>query len=436
MALNYTVETVAVTFEGDSLVANSFPVTLIVTPDEGYTVDAADFSVESIVDSSGQVSPILGTIAQGGDQVFITITTDAPGSMPLVDIELLVDIDGEASLPPVTIAGDLIIQHTNVSFPAVSSTYSMEGQPGEIVEILSLNIEADADYKLTNLYSVIVALTNEYLENYDVNIVETLSSGEVTEIDITINYTLPAESVTGDIINITANAEEAFTPSVVYTAYSQEDTLLRYEEVEWGAKILGSDGATATITVHDTTADVAVGVYDFVVGSGPNSNQIKASITLPAVLVDSDYTLTFSGDIDPGFTQTNPLVVQRRDLQREVTFTVANVAGYGITLSYSPIIGVAGSPFGVEEAVVITVESMTLGNLVDVSSVPTVADQFSNLDPLSNGGTDILQYSTATVAGGGTTDMTITYFVEAFNFGTTDVVCDIDLSAILTDTAP
>ena len=99
---NYTVSTSTTQeFSGDSVANSTVPssVVLVITPNAGYNVSASDFSIGSpfpieILNATFANTTVANTV---GNLVNVTVTV-APGFvMPSVNVQLLIDIDGDAT---------------------------------------------------------------------------------------------------------------------------------------------------------------------------------------------------------------------------------------------------------------------------------------------------------------------------------------------------
>ena len=446
---NYTVTTESFEVVGGTWLYLTVPtITLTIIPDEGYEVDAGDFVL-------GDVNPaVTGVVfTNSGDNVIATGTINPTYIMPSGATDLPIDIDGFATLIAKTVSGNIVVQTANTNLVNATIPFSFSGNSGETIQITSTSIAADSGYSLNGTYATLTTFidpTNAYPTNYNIDTVNTEDvDGNVIISNVTITYVIPETSVSGDIIYITAEAQLIVVPLITYTSYLvataavQAATNLFYaqyrpESIDF--QIYGEQGASVTITVYDTTNAVQISQETKVFGAPAlEAGYLKMSGSVPAVAVDTDYTFTFSGDIDPGFSQPNPVLLQQRDYESTLTIATTAVTGYTITQSPTTptITGSQISSSGLLKAlldVTYIITSTTPGNLVGTKLGLNFFNDFTNSDSGTNGGMAVI--GTSSIIGGDTEEMRITYSLEVTTFGTADVTMSLDLTSNLRNTTP
>ncbi len=444
---NYSINSQAAQIAAGDLLSTA-NINLTITADTGYTVLASDFSLG---DANPDVDSVFFT--DNGDGTVNALVIFAAGAiMPSNNKELLIDIDGVANPIQNQLSGTINVVTSNTALASTTIPYSISGDTGEEVLIDTITLTADTGYEYSDgTHSFIIDPTNDYPGNYRIEEVDTITTGSVTAIEVSIYYTFTNEDITGESIFITANAVEIFTPSSTYNSYlffteaTQNGSgayQYSYDPASLDIKVFGTEDASVTIELYDTTNAASIDSQTKLVGSGVNATEVRFTFDLPSTTIDTDYTITFSGDIDPGFSQANPININQKELDTIVTYSFTPVTGYNITQVPIPVSvsGVEGVVTPVEQInttknITYSITSTTPGNLVDLTSAADFLEDFSNADSALNGGTQFL-VGVPLMSGEASETFIVTYAITVNYFGSSNITCNLDLSSKLTNTAP
>ena len=352
-------------------------VTLIITPNAGYEINATNFSPKNPLPPFVQSV----TFTQSGFNIECVILYIEPSEMPNNDVLIALCITGYASLIGVSVAGIVNYYTTFASTGVPSSTapYSGTGLISSTSEITNLTVIATTGYYFPVLptASLVVGSLTDY------SIVPTLindAAGNLIQVNFAVNYTFPNYSVTGDRIVVTANAVEIYNPAVGISAYSINTSLIGVGGETRTMTVFGSSGSVFTIAMDgtDLVTNITMGV----------NGSYSFPIVFPAVTTNTTYSILLSGDLVSPFAQTNPFTIQQR-VNTEVTFSVSFPTGIAtqssVVKSYLPF---QSPPVG-DAAEVInfgwSITPMVSSNLILIRQ-PVIGD-WSNLNPVLNGGT-------------------------------------------------
>ena len=378
---NFTVNVVSFNeTEGVDWTQSRPSVTLTITPNAGYAIDVADFSpinpLPNYVDSV--------TFSQSGTNIECIILYTSPSIMPSSDVLVALCINGSASLIEVSVGGVVNYYTTFTSTPtppSSTSPYSGTGLIFSTSEITNLTVTATTGYYFPVL--PVASLVVGTLANY--SIVSTLindAAGNLIQVNFAVNYTFPNYSVTGDRIVVTADAAEIYVPVTGISSYSMNTSLV------------GFGGETRTMTVYGSSGSVftvAMDGVDLVTNITMSSTgSYSFPVVFPAVTTDTTYSILLSGDLVSPFAQTNPFTIQQK-VNTEITLSV--LFPNGITTQNSVVKSYL--PFG-EPPVGDVAETInfawnitpTSPSLLSLSRQPII-DDWSNLNPVLNGGSDV-----------------------------------------------
>jgi len=337
---NYIFTDIQYTIPEGSNVSILYPtVQITIVPNSGYTANAADFSLDSSF-SDDAVQSVVFT--QDGLNVLCTVTFDTGFFMPSGNYTIPLCVVGEGKVGEITIGGTI---STNVG-PNITGSpnegggtpYSNSGLVGETELLLTRSYTAASGYYLT---STGLQVTNGNASNY--NIVQTPVydlDNNLTSISYDVNYIYPNQSISGDRLSIyQVSAREIFVAPQYVTSYSNlPGTVNGFGESFTNWKIFGGEGASVTAIMTDTYSGNSwtlvdnetidnTGILNVPVINFPN---ISGGATAKEV-----YRITLTGDLDPNFTQPNPITIWQSTLIPEITFT--GLSTNGIT-GYTPVV--------------------------------------------------------------------------------------------------
>jgi len=296
MANNYTTTTpTTLEFQGDNVGAGTIPLTydIVITPDTGFTVQAADFSIGSTLPIEvTSVSFADTTTAYAlGNLVVATVTLAQWYTMPGSSDVIEVDIDGRAlpfAQPKLSFTtSSNIIGGSKGRFIAASGVTMVSSGGGEgtiDTRVFDVDIPANSQ-KLVVSYIIDASIADEgYYSSppqhkitspdaskwssqvlsikYGTTTDDKTASaklGEITYYQIDFYYDMGDSAVPlsdGNFITMTTVAPKAFTTPVVsinkarYDGY-QNQSILPSRDIDLSLNVLGSPGATYDILVMD-----------------------------------------------------------------------------------------------------------------------------------------------------------------------------------------
>lgn len=336
---NYTFTDIQYTIpEGDN-VSILYPTAQItIVPNSGYTASAADFSIDPSF-SDNAVFDVSFT--QAGLNVLCTVTFDTGFVMPSSNYTIPLCVVGEGKVGEITIGGTI---STNVGpnitgdISETNTPYSNSGLVGETELLLTRNYTAAPGYYLTSTgLQVVEGNASNYNivqgPTYDVD-------GNLTGISYAVNYTYPNQSIAGDRLSISeVAASEIFVAPQYVTSYSNlPGTVNGFGESFTNWKIFGGEGASVTAIMTDTYSGNSwtlvdnetidnTGILNVPVINFPNISGGATAIEV--------YRITLTGDLDPNFTQPNPLIIwQSTSIPR---ISINAISTNGIT-GFTPVV--------------------------------------------------------------------------------------------------
>jgi hypothetical protein len=274
-------------------------VSLVITPNTGYTVTAANFS--PIAPLPTYVSSVV--FSQNGLNVDCVITYIAPNIMPSANVLIELCIKGSAVEKQVCVAG--VVSQCDVSnckspiagAPDVAySACQVYGSTGVVVASYFVNAESGHYFPTTPSLSVVIGDPNNYTitgtEGYD-------SDGNLISVTFQVSYNFPLADVTGDKICLTAHAVVVYNPPVKITSYSFPIVgNVPSGGLNTSFNVFGIEGAAWNLVSTSTGLGIPIAATSGVLDS-TGTTAIAASF--PSVNVDTTYTITLSGDLASTF---------------------------------------------------------------------------------------------------------------------------------------
>ena len=302
----YTVTEYEVEAEvGDQVNLDVTEFALNIIPNDGYVIDAADFSIGDALPS--QIATVVFSNGTGG-VVKATCTFDASFIMPSNDIEILIDIDGVASLVGYTINGNYITSETNTTTTSGTTAFSVTGSEGDEVTLFTRTFTASSGYYFNTLPYHYQDPAARSQDNYIVTWQDSALGDNVTARQYTVKYIIGTENETLNDLYFVANADLAsvspgtpvlnsyFVDPKNYAATGETRTFKFYGEPGAAFTISTSTAPTlwspASLTLDDT------GYTQYSITVGENSSGL-----------DINWSYTLGGDIASPFTQANPFTI-------------------------------------------------------------------------------------------------------------------------------
>ena len=333
---NYTFTNIQYNIPEGSNVSILYPTAQItIVPNSGYTANAADFSI----DPSFSDNAVLDvSFTQDGLNVLCTVIFDTGFVMPSNNYTIPLCVVGEGKVAGITIGGFFsAIVGPNISGNSTETNtpYSNSGIFGETETLFSKTYTANTDYYLDVGNGMQIIQGNQ--SNY--NIVQTPtydSENRLTSITYDVNYIYPNQNISGDRISIKEiAASEIFVAPQYVTSYSSlPSTVSGFGGqfiTNW--QIFGGEGASVTAIMTDTSG----GSWTLINNQTIDSTGI---LTVPVVefpdiygscngYCSEEYTITLSGDLDPNFAQSNPIIIYQTTVSPRIALTATS--SYGVT---------------------------------------------------------------------------------------------------------
>ena len=351
--INYTVtevsflETAGVDFSIDQP-----SVTLLLTPNQGYTLNLSDFTVvtplpnyvSSVVFSEGIVAGTLNCL----------ITYLQPSIMPFTDVLVDVCSTGSAVFIGYNISGTISqCDVSNTKIPVFSDPpvqYSGTGFYNTTTTFATYVVTAETTYYYPTAPTLSVVVGNP--SDYSITAVNTLDlQGRITETTFTIQYTFPAIDVSSDNICLVANAVSIYNPQVKINSYSFAPGATVDQDGQTTDFIInGIEGANWTLNVLSSNLVNIVNTSGVIDSTGT----FTVPIPFPSTLIDQTWTITLAGgDLSSSFDTPNgqPSVIvlnQYIDTTLGFAFTSTNsgiTVGSATTLTFPPYAQQYQSPF-------------------------------------------------------------------------------------------
>lgn len=280
-------------------------VSLIITPNTGYTITAANFS--PITPLPTYVNSVVFT--QNGANIDCVITYIAPSIMPSANVLIELCIQGIAIERQICVAG--VVSQCDVSDtkvprntdPDVSyAACGIIGSTSTVVASYQVTAESGYYYPTAPTLAVVIGDPNNYtitdVKSYD-------ASGNIIGVLFTVAYTFPLNDVTGDKICLTANAVQIYNPPVKITSYSfPTGNSIQTNGQTTNFTINGVQGANWALNIVSNALATIINTS----GTLDSTGTFIVPVTFPAVTVSATYTVTLTGDLASTFCTVAPYV--------------------------------------------------------------------------------------------------------------------------------
>jgi len=342
---NFTVNVVSFieTAGTDWTIANP-SVSLTITPDAGYAINAINFS--PIAPLPTYVGSVVFT--QNGLNIDCVITYTSPSIMPSVDVLISLCIQGYAERSTIVISGVLKGSTSNVSIPAsgdLPRNYSGSGEWDTSLLVLTQVVTASTGYFFATLPVLSLSIGN--LKNYTITSIKTFDAkNRLIQVVFSVSYKFPEANVTGDLFVLTANAVQYPNPLVKIVAYQfNSQNVIQQAGETRTFTIYGIEGANWALIGSYTPGNVIVVNASGVIDA---TGQAVVSVVFPATTnVNRTFTFTLTGDLAASFNTANgqtstPSVIQYVQSSLSLVFTSTNAAitvGPAVVRYYLPYTG-------------------------------------------------------------------------------------------------
>jgi hypothetical protein len=309
---------------------------IVITPSSGFTVTASDFSLTSPI-PTGITNY---SFVQSGSNVVLNFEFADNTIMPGNNIEFPLCIQGNASGQLYIIDGTFTINTENAIPTSESGQYSGSGTFASTTNVLTKTVTANGGFYFFDEPQISLAIGNP--NNY------TISSNKVydinanlTSVTFNVSYTFPNQNISGDLIDIQAEA----IPIVIPTQYINAFTLNGTSGYIYTANVNGETltlnlsgdvGAIYSVELVDINSTTVVYASNVAISSSG-----KAQITGISIPNYSEnkhpYELKITGDINPVIANNGAGVKISIGQAEPVSITIR-------ATSTNPNIDVFGSP--------------------------------------------------------------------------------------------
>ena len=222
MALNNcTINSAAVNVtKGQAIGSGVANQVLTITPNTGYVVAAADFTIASPPTGISSITKANSGVAYADDNKVI-ITCDLDDSyVANANVFFTIDVDGDAvdkKARPWTFAGtwDQVVNSNITAAPITNlngNAYSGSNTQNNKTQLFVQTYTAASGYYFSAAPTFTPTSVGTYANNYQSVITETAwSAGKVTAYKVEVNFTSPAANVTGHNIDVNGGTVVAFS---------------------------------------------------------------------------------------------------------------------------------------------------------------------------------------------------------------------------------
>jgi hypothetical protein len=295
---NYTVsDAVFSVIEGSSIYGTQQTATLTITPNTGFTVDYQDFSV-----IPGTLPSEINSVIfqQSGANVLCIATFNQTAIMPSENVTLNLCIEGSANEKKFYVSGGFGVEWANfyvdVAMDPLEKIYYAEGVYGEKVKIAEYIITAP-----NPLYEIIpnTDITNLPSTNYSYTIIPSYDiNGYYVSSLVEVFYTFPNFNFDAGLDNITlfTGGVQIFVEEPVLTAYTISNTNVSQNGMFINMTLYANPGAEISLEIYNgSTTEQLLTDYVF------DNYSYQLQIEIPAVLADTVYLITLTGDLSSTF---------------------------------------------------------------------------------------------------------------------------------------
>ena len=350
---NYTVTSVVYTAASGTNVYNTNPTAVLtITPNEGYSIDANNFSWTNT--DLNYINTVAFT--QDGDNVLCTVTFDNPFTMPAANVDLGLCISGEATISELCCEIDLSVITPTV---ATGNNWNLDiqdnspvpeniifnvcGVEGQTITLFSRTYTCQNGYFFQSNETPDVSLIVADINQYTVTETNTTNSdGQITSTTIKVDYTFSdkcggTSSYPNDTIKIQLwPGTQIQVPEIKITNYTLNTSDVGPNGAQRTMRVYGCVGATFTLESNNgailslaASDEEETSVSITPTQTIPSSGYIDVYIQIPASGSSAQYCFTLAGDLIDPFPQTNPICIN----QYNKTILTFNTTGANLTVT-------------------------------------------------------------------------------------------------------
>lgn len=374
-------------------------VVLTLVPDEGYVIDAENFSV--IAPLPNYVSSVVFSQSEQNSSNITCLVNLTPGAvMPESDINIDLCISGFSSTDNYCVSGTYTYSRSlNVTPSFKIKSYSSCGSFGETKTVFTQSVSAIPGYYFEIQPTISQAAGDP--ANYTSTFSNVLDiEGNVVTTVFTITYTFTNQEVTGDAWTIDAVAQIIYVPVVEITNYNINTAAFPAQGAFRYDTIYGAPGANFTLNasadILDTGALTPI-EFEPIFGASVSGvigadGTFPVGVLIPVTTSNTSYTITISGDLQNPFSQ-NETVTLLQYTNTEVTYTAS-----GTGLIVSPSYDVSGLSYSQQQPNIVTNVAYSIAPADPNSNITINDPAFSSDRDIPNSVTEDVQF-TATGTG-------------------------------------
>jgi hypothetical protein len=466
MALtNCTITSASLTVTAGQDLGSTPDQVLVITPNTGYVVSAADFT-----NNSGSVNGITsitltnsGSAYEASNKVLVTCNVDDNFSTSS-NVTLTIDIDGEAKLAEAleyTIAGSLVQTICSTSLKE-NTTFNGSGAEGDTSLLFTkvVTVSNTLTHFFPTTPSIVLHSVGNYASNYTREAVnQVYTNGRLTSVTLKLYWTHPAENVAGHTITIDCPQVTIPTPKTLITDLFVDESAIDSKGGRRSITITGNSGATFSLTItrtsnsdtYDFTTNTFTSSSTVLTGTIPASGSVGAFVIIPTNSSGDTYNFscvgTGSTTTSAGSTSDNTaftasisqgtpisLVVNSTQENNPAFFSIASANNTCSLTSGGVYTTVNGEP-QYPKALSIAISRVGGGN-IKIRKQPEFIDlngnavDFTNIDSGSNGGTE-WSISDLAATGDGTSTVTVAGSFYAIEAGTSSVTSVFNINNVV-----
>jgi len=330
---------------------------LTITANPGYRLAASLFTnnTGSLTGVSSITLADSTTAYAEGNKVIVTVDLDDSFNPGTNNHTFTIDIDGRAVREqdvPITIAGSYSVTVDDVT--AVSpGTYTATGNTGQVKDLFQITLAATSGHYFIEEPTVTISTGD--VSNYIVTKTPNGTGTSFTSMVVNVDATIPSENVSGDVIVISATAEDLPVAQNRITAYDIQTEIMPLSSTKRTLTVYGDPGATFSLKLQNdankywnfTTNLFQTSVVESSTLTIPAIGYLQTLFDLPTILSDDDYDFTIINKsptvMSLSSSQSNPFTLLRRGLKKvEVSVTSTSRGTFSsYTRSYTNYLGSA-----------------------------------------------------------------------------------------------
>jgi len=408
-------------------------VVLTLTPDQGYTIDANDFSIIEPLPSYFTNNP-APTFEQAGINILLTLHFASNAAMPKPgnNIDIPICLNGKAFSAAFTLNGTVEYKTgANITPQPSLTTYTVAGNEGETKQAFSKSVEANSGYRFLPDPQIIQTQgdTSSYSNASEIKEYWDQNQTQLKKVTFSTDYTFNNASVTGDYFKIYGETVPIGAVDQCVSGYNINTGNIGANGDIRTMTVFGAENSVFSVTLSDGTTQLPVVTNQ----SMPASASYSFDITFPPAIADILWTIEITGDVCSTISQPNPFTINQL-LNIAITFTVTDDLGDFTITNDSDLVLPASTSFPSPQGFtkVIQIEYTGAGSPV-LTDQPDITDwSYQSGDPQAYGTLFSVTRTGATIDISDSNKFVVEVAGEVDDSGTQSFVSAINLSDIIT----